>query len=558
MTMNDGQDRLERDLRALKHSQPRDEDIQRDVRAMLLTYAGAYTPMQQTNGTERRDRMIIATPWPRSHARPARTLAVRGRLRLLVVAAVALLSGGTAAYLRLQSSPGQAPPTRRAALPSPQVTFALPGRPRMVLVDGQAGRGYVMSWDDPASAHGAGLGTRVAILDLRSPRVLHSVVIPGSGAGDSGIDMAVDHRNGRLVTVIDGVQQPITAGRATRIAYTVRLTLLDQRTARPLRAATAPGLLPSSMVVDDATRRVFIGLGGTAAGGTQGAEGSAVVMADSGTGTVLSNRPWRSMVWDLALDRSANRVLVYSSRVLPRGGWWSSNDVSILDARTGRLLRVVHTGAFPVELPDHWLAVDEAIHRAFIVGRHALLALDTRNGRILGRTALVGNIDTLLTDSTGGRVVVAASTNAGRAYVTVLDARTQRRVATQPVGTDHVVLGLDRRRHRVLILAGDAASYSRKDRQASRGKLLIMDDQTGRVVSSYPWAGVASDIAVDDRDDRALVLTDLNARQAAHTWQSFFGALLPVRPSPLDSGVTIVDLAHVQGLTPQSIIMRAT
>ncbi len=502
--------------------------------------------------------MIITTPWPRSHARPARTLAAHRRLRLLVVAAVALLTGGTAAYLRLQSAPGQAPATRPVVSPSPQVTFALPGRPRLVLVDEQAGRGYVMSWDDPASAHGAGLGTRVAILDLRSPRVLHSVVIPGSGAGDSGIDMAVDHRNGHLVTVIDGVQRPVTAGRAAHFVYTVRLTLLDARTARPLRAATAPGLLPSSVVVDDATRRVFIGLGGTAVGGAQGAEGSTVLMVDSGTGRVLSNRPWRSMVWDLALDSSANRVLVYSSRVLPRGGWWSSNDVSIVDARTGRLLRVVHTGAFPVELPDHWIAVDEAIHRAFIVGRHALLALDTWTGRILGRTALVGNVDTLLTDSAGGRVVVAASSNTGQAaYVTVLDARTGRRVAMQPIGTDHVVLGLDRRRHRILILAGDAASYSRKDRQASRGKLLIMDDRTGRIVSHYPWAGVATDIAVDDRDDRALVLTDLNARQAARTWQSFLGALLPARSSPLDSGATIVDLAHIQGLTPQSTIIPA-
>jgi len=553
MTMNNDRDRLERDLRALKHSQPRNEDVQRDVRAMLLTYVRTYPPTQQTNGTQRRERMIIVTPWPRSQARPARTLAARGRLRLLVVASLALLSGGTAAYLRLQSSPGQAPATRPAVSPSPQVTFALPGRPRLVLVDGQAGRGYVMSWDDPAWAHGAGLGTRVAVVDLHSPRVLHAIVIPGSGAGDNSIDMAVDHRNGHLVTIIDGVQRPVTNGRTAQFVYTVRLTLLDQRTARPLRAATAPGLLPSSIVVDDATRRVFIGLGGTAAGGTLGAEGSAVVMADSNTGTVLSNRPWRGMVWDLALDRSANRVLVYSSRVLPRGGWWSSNDVSILDARTGHLLRVVHTGAFPVELPDHWIAVDEAIHRAFIVGRHALLTLDTRTGRILGGTALVGNIDTLLTDSTGGRVVVAASTNTGRAYVTVLDARTRQRVVTQPIGTDHVVLGLDRRRHRVLILAGDAASYSRKDRQASRGKLLLMDDQTGRMVSSYPWAGVASDIAVDERDDRALVLTDLNARAA----QSLLGALLPVRSSPRDSGVTIVDLAHVQGLTPQSVIMDA-
>ncbi len=554
MTMNNDGDRLERDLRALKHSQPRNEDVQRDVRAMLLTYVRTYPPTQQTNGTQRRARMIIATPWPRSQARPARTLAARRRLRLLVVASLALLGGGTATYLRLQTSPGQAPATRPAVSPSPQMTFALPGRPRLVLVDGQAGRGYVMSWDDPAWAHGAGLGTRVAVVDLHSPRVLHAIVIPGSGAGDNSIDMAMDHRNGHLVTVIDGVQRPVTNGRTAQFVYTVRLTLLDQRTARPLRATTAPGLLPSSIVINDATRRVFIGLGGTAVGGTQGAEGSAVVMADSGTGTVLSNRPWRSMVWDLALDRSANRVLVYSSRVLPRGGWWSSNDVSMLDARTGRLLRVVHTGAFPVELPDHWIAVDEAIHRAFIVGRHALLALDTRTGRILGRTALVGNIDTLLTDSTGGRVVVAASTNAGRAYVTVLDARTRRRVATQPIGTDHVVLGLDRRRHRILILAGDAASYSRKDRQASRGKLLIMDDQTGRIVSSYPWGGVASDIAVDEPDDRALVLTDLNARAA----QSLLGALLPVRSSPRDSGVTIVDLAHVQGLTPQSIIIDAT
>ncbi len=44
MTMNDDGDRLERDLRALKHSQPRNEDVQRDVRAMLLTYVRTYPP----------------------------------------------------------------------------------------------------------------------------------------------------------------------------------------------------------------------------------------------------------------------------------------------------------------------------------------------------------------------------------------------------------------------------------------------------------------------------------------------------------------------------------
>ncbi len=56
MTMNDAGDRLERDLRALKHSQPRNEDVQRDVRAMLLAYARTDTQTQQTLKHNRRMR----------------------------------------------------------------------------------------------------------------------------------------------------------------------------------------------------------------------------------------------------------------------------------------------------------------------------------------------------------------------------------------------------------------------------------------------------------------------------------------------------------------------
>jgi len=467
----------------------------------------------------------------------------RAGVRRAIVASSALLLG-TAVFAPFH---GVAKSTH-ALPPAPQLaSFAFQGRPRLVAIDASAGRGYVLSWDDPASVQvqgeGLGLGTHVVSIDLRSARLQHSVLVPRSQVGDSGVALGVDARSGRVYTIVDAPQQSVvthTKDGGKRFSYTndVLATSFDGPTLRSLHAALTPGLLPQDVVA--VGNHIFMGIGGGAIGGARGAEGSAVLMLSGTTGAVLRNAPQHAMVWQLGVDATFGhgQVLVYTAQVQPRGGWWTRSAILFLDAKTGRSLRTVDLGAFPAQVPNDWITVDAVHHRAFAVGRHLLLALDTRTGRVLSRTPLVGNVETLTSDSRNGRVVVAStmSPQSTRAFLTVVDGATGRRIApVQMVDGPQIALGVDDRRHRVLVFSSALAHNGDVSGRVPRGRLLLLDDRTGRTTTTYAWYGAALNVAVDAQDDRALVLSDVRVRVS--TTLNYL--------SPRDSGATILDLARL-------------
>lgn len=456
----------------------------------------------------------------------------------LVASSVLLLGGAVfAPSLGMMSSVHALPLAPRLA------SFALPGIPRLVAADTAVGRGYVLSWDDPASVQGSrpGLGTHVASIDLRAARMQHAVLVAGSHVGDSSVVLGVDTRTSRVYTVVDAPQLTGVKrlkGGVKMYTYTndVRVTSFDGRTLRPLHAALTPGLLPQDVVA--VAHRVYVGVGGSASGGVQGAQGAALIVLSGTTGTVLRNTKQHAMVWQLGLDAAAGHVLVYSAQVRSSGGWWTRSILTLVDARTGRPLRTIDLGAFPAEVPNDWITVDAVHHRAFAVGRHLLLTLDTRTGRVLARTPVAGNVETLTNDSADGRVIVASTPSplTGRAFLTVIDGATGRRIGTtQTVTGDRIALGVDSRRQRVLVFTSAPVRSDNLSGRAPQGQLLLMDDWTGRTTATYAWNGAATAVAIDAADDRALVLSDVRVRTTT--------ALALI--SPRDSAATILDLARL-------------
>src|ERR671933_799111 len=102
--------------------------------------------------------------------------------------------------------------------------------------------------------------------------------------------------------------------------------------------------------------------------------------------------------------------------------------VSVIDTRTGALVRTIRVGAGPDAL-----AVDEGSGYVFVAnfGAGTVSMLDTRSGRVL-RTIAVGHYPSALAvDPRTGEAFVA---NAGSNSVSIIDTHTRRLVGTVPVG----------------------------------------------------------------------------------------------------------------------------
>src|SRR5919201_1124740 len=179
----------------------------------------------------------------------------------------------------------------------------------------------------------------VTVLDARRGAIQRTVRV-----GLSPLAIAVDERVGRAFVV--------SYGSDTR---TGRLSVLDTRTGTVVRTVTV-GLLPQGVAVDERTGRVFV------AGEDSSGLGDVSVL------DVMSGRLVRSVTVGMlptavAVDARSGRVFVANKgpvdgNLVPL----SNGTVTVLDARSGAVLRTIGVGTYPTAL-----AVDERAGRAFVV-----------------------------------------------------------------------------------------------------------------------------------------------------------------------------------------------
>jgi len=277
-----------------------------------------------------------------------------------------------------------------------------------------------------------------------------------------------------------------------------------------------------------AQRKVFVATQGpmNKASGHNGPVG--VSMLDSDTGAVLHTTNLGTLTFievggvdaqAMAVDERSARLFVLSragdvsGSLPPTGG-----SVSMLDTRTGKLLRIS-----PVEVYPWGVAVDERTNRAFVTNTYSntVTMLDATSGIIL-RTIAVGKGPGALTvDETRGRVFVA---NSGDGTVSILQATTGKIVAHPHNTGGSCGIEIDRRAARVVVLSQIRYYSFARLLDAATGALLhtVSLDQGTDCPSST--------VGVDEVTGHTLVFTgpprDSNGPSTVSTFDTRSGRML--------------------------------
>src|SRR5207244_1582713 len=162
---------------------------------------------------------------------------------------------------------------------------------------------------------------------------------------------------------------------------------------------------------------------------------------------------------------------------------------SVLDTTTGRVVRTVTVGHYPMGV-----AVDERIGRAFVTNQNdnSVSILDSASGTVLRKVAVGPAPVTLAVAAHAGRVFVV---NHGNNTVSVLDARGGGRRRTVTVGTaslgppqssggeNPVDVAVDERGDRVFVINGNPADGNGNP---TSGRVSVLDARTGALLRTVP------------------------------------------------------------------------
>jgi len=334
---------------------------------------------------------------------------IGGRVRAAILV-VGVLGGGAGLWLLHAGS--------NSVLAT--VSLQAPPHTGHIVVDERAGRAIVA---------GAGRGS-VSVITTDTGRLVHTTVLSGGSLGLAVVAAAAGH-----------VFVPGWAGGAT--GPSDALYMLDTRTGTLLRTITIP-FAPLAIGEDGQGKRIFV----VSAGGMKGND---VSFLGAGTISMLDARSgmmrWHTGVGvhpvAIAVDAMTRRVFVVNAGQMGRTGLGLGN-VSVLNAATGHVV-----GTIPVGRGAVAVAVDDRTGRVFVANDESrdISVLDARSGVVL-RTVPVGFATALAVDEVAGRVIVA---NGGSGTVSVLDAKTGAVVRTLLVGGGPVAVAVDARTHRAFI-----------------------------------------------------------------------------------------------------------
>lgn len=323
----------------------------------------------------------------------------------------------------------------------------------------------------------------VSVLDTRSGRVLRTIAVGGGRPGlpritgavadargthlfiatDDGFLAMVDARTGTVLRYLaipsssdpamDNAQAHVFA--ADRQAGLVRM--IDARTGRILRTSAVDGH-PDVVVVDAQTQRVFV-TGGQARGGEPQGDG-------------------RLSVLDAASGRVVRIVSLGSAPCLCLGPPLGHGPVFVSDTKSGRLYVLDPTTA----------RVRRTVNLGLTIYDHAL---DPITGRIVLVGAPPSPKGTIMPFAVPGRLVA-------------LDARSGAVVRRLTLATPPATVAVDpRTRHVLLGLIGRTNVLGEPQ---SLGQVTVLDERSLRVLRTLPAGIMPWHITVDAAAQRAFVL----------------------------------------------------
>lgn len=263
-------------------------------------------------------------------------------------------------------------------------TVAVGRNPVAVVVDAPANRAFVIdAGDEDSAATGdvtmldATSGARLGAIDAAHPQA--GAVDAQSGRvfiADAALALVCDAATGRLLQTIltQGAPRSVAVDERTRHAFVVTargsVLMLDAASGTTVRTFTLGDTMSlSGVAVDPATGHVFVTGFDTASYAGQ------VLILDAATGARLGRVAVGPDPTSVAV--AGDRVLVVHSR-FGNGAVYGDGSVSILDARSGRVLHAV-------DVTDPWgMAVDGRRGLAYITDEdNAVHVLDLRSGAVM-------------------------------------------------------------------------------------------------------------------------------------------------------------------------------
>ncbi len=255
------------------------------------------------------------------------------------------------------------------------------------------------------------------------------------------------------------------------------LDLATGRVVRSVASGVPNAPAPLALAVDTQTHRLFV------AEHTDNDAHSAVYLFDTRSGTPLAIIRVGPEVSALAVDAPHNRVVVAteegSSISLPsaaRRGVLAPGSISLLDARTGAIVRKIRLGVVPVAG-----AVDARTGRAFILGwplqqgyeagAAQVSTIDMQSDAFIGSATVGRGAGAVVVDPRTARVFVA---NGADDTVSVLDGRNGALLRTVAVGWHPAAMAVDDRQGRVFVV------------NAGEGSLSVLDARNGALIRKLP------------------------------------------------------------------------
>lgn len=279
-----------------------------------------------------------------------------------------------------------------------------------------------------------------------------------------------------------------------------------------LRRTIPVGVTPHGVVVDERRARAFVI--DTAAPWMSAKAGVSVI--DTQSGQQRQRVPLSTTPTLLDIDPTAGHIFVGLPVFvgLPNGtGLFTSRPtgrIQILDEMTDHLVRTI-----PLSFTPRASAVDERLGRLFVVGTRQggggyLAMLDTRNGRMLGATAVGTAPSVVAVDTQQGHVFVGnlgsptsvCATLSGSCnvlgIVRMLDARTGRVLRSVKVGWNPLSMVVDEYTHRVFTI-------NRGNDQSNSGTVSVLDSRSGQVLRTTIIGESPLGAAVDTRRSHVYV-----------------------------------------------------
>jgi len=353
--------------------------------------------------------------------------------------------------------------------------------PSVVAVDQQSGRAFIGGFDhDEVSPH----------LWMLTSSYGRPVSLHLSARCGLLTELRVDSRRSRVfLAPAEGATGCVLDARSGALLATVSMS----------NTFLGTGVMMGDLCASERTGHVFVAI--FDAGASNDQMRSAIIMFDVSTGRVVQSIPVGRGLGALAIDERTARV--FGVNVL-------SDDVSVLDARSGALLNTTLVSPRPLAI-----AVDERTSHVFVTsnaipaggpgGRTGQVdMLNARTGALI-HTVQVGVLPyTIATDARSGRVFVA---NSGSDSVSVLDARTGRVLRTVAVGHDPAAIAVDARAGRVFV-ANLNGSFPLVPQQNLLGpdSVSVLDARDGAVVRTVAVGVDPAAVRVDERTGHVFVL----------------------------------------------------